>query len=202
MKLKLILFLLVSITILSCHKVNLIKEKPVTKTNISKKAIQKADTISQKIEGDFNGDGKNEKAWLDYPLFHNFVPKYIGDIPTKDESYIRFSNPQIPSIKIKMCIGGHPVNEGDLNGDGADEVGLLPEWWEGNWYCYQVYTFSKGKWKMAVNPIHVYYADYYKKGFDIIKKDPRKRGYAIISYSEVNETGDFVVKTKSVRVKR
>jgi len=35
---------------------------------------------------------------------------------------LKFSNNDIPSIKIENCIGEKPVNEGDLNNDGKDEI--------------------------------------------------------------------------------
>lgn len=168
------------------------------------------DTISLVISGDFNGDGVKEKAWFSYPNRSELLAFYNGNNPELNDKYrdnpslkdifLRFSNPKIPTVRVNEFLTGLPVNEGDLNGDGADEIGTLLEWYTGNWLTYHVYTLLKGKWKLAVEPIPIFWSDYYKKKIDIIKKDPRKPGFVIIKYSEVDD--EFVVKTKSVRIRR
>ena len=224
------IFLLISIITLSCHRVNPKAEtevsKPdtvpvemqvinsvsvntVAKTDSGKAEVQKFDTISESITGDFNGDGTKEKAWFYYPNRQELAEYYNGSDPVLDAKYrdnpklkniyVRFSNPQIPSIKIKEYWSGVPVNEGDLNGDGADEIGSLLDWWIGGWLSYHVYTFRTRKWILAVEPISIFWSDYYEKKIDVIRKDPKNSGYVIINYSEVND--DFVVKTKSVPIK-
>lgn len=196
MRIRIHLFLLISSFAVSCHKASVNSEEKHSSTNNN----LSTDTISQSITGDFDGDGNNEKAWLASPNIKELISKY-GQVPGVGDSYIRFSNPNIPSIKIESCIGGQPVNEGDLNDDGADEIGLLPEWWTSNWYAYYVYTFGNEKWKLAVDPISIYGNDFYEKKIDVIRKNPKKHGYVIIQFINVNDT-DFIFKTKSIRVRR
>ena len=111
-----------------------------------------------------------------------------------------FSNDKIPPIKLENCIGGTPVNEGDLNNDGADEIGILPEWWTSCWRDYHVYTFRNNEWKYVVAPFATH-CNQWEEGVDAIKKDDSKQGYVIINYSYF--TGEETVTlSKSVVAKR
>ena len=106
----------------------------------------------------------------------------FGDCDGLCECYLMFSNDKIPPIKLENCIGGTPVNEGDLNNDGADEIGILPEWWTSCWRDYHVYTFRNNEWKYVVAPFATH-CNQWEEGVDAIKKDDSKQGYVIINYS-------------------
>jgi hypothetical protein len=110
-----------------------------------------------------------------------------------------FSDSSIPSIKIKMCIGGNPTNLGDLNENGTDEIGLLPDWCTSCWRSYNVYTLENDKWIFAVDPI-ITHCNQWEEGIKPIEIDPDKAGNVLIRYSEFTEK-DIVTKTKSVPVK-
>ena len=69
---------------------------------------------------------------------------------------LRFSGEHTPPIKIEDCIGGTPVNLGDLDGDGKDEIGILREWFNSCWHNYNVCTFKDGQWEFAVPPIRTH----------------------------------------------
>ena len=57
--------------------------------------------------------------------------------------YIKFSDPTIPAITTNgYCISGIPDNLGDLNKDGKDEIGLVPDWFTSCWRCYYVWTLK------------------------------------------------------------
>lgn len=156
---------------------------------------------AEAVIGDFDGDSITEYVWLVPPKF----PKEqnednFGDCDGLCECYLMFSNDKIPPIKLENCIGGTPVNEGDLNNDGADEVGILPQWWTSCWRNYQVYTLRNNKWKYVVAPFPTH-CNQWEEGVDAIKKDNSKQGYVIIHYSLFTDE-DIVVLSKSVQVER
>lgn len=58
---------------------------------------------------------------------------------------ITFNDPAIAAVP-GVCCGVLLVNEGDLNGDGKDELGVANAPLHGCTYDYQVYTYKNGKW--------------------------------------------------------
>lgn len=147
-------------------------------------------------EGDFNGDGINEFAWLVAPKLTEDEMSCIGEC----NSVIKFSEKSIPNIKIKNCIGGHPVNLGDLNQNGGDEIGLRPDWFTSAWMAYYVWTYNKNKWIYAIEPLSTHIIQW-EKGIIPIEIDVEKYGYVIIRYCEMTDE-DIDIVTKSVPIKR
>lgn len=177
----------------------------ITDDNLAKKQTQSQEEAPNKIKGDFDGDGTDEYMWLVVPKVEEI------DLDIDYTSYIVFSNPKIPKIKIPSCIDGILSNLGDLNDDGKDEIGILSDWYTGCWRDYFVWTLKDGNWIQAVDPISIYTAcgnenDYFfyeNNRFTAIKKDKEHKGYVIIKYSDVDHENDdnFVNKTKSVKIK-
>ena len=131
--------------------------------------------------------------WLVPPIVTN-EQDCLGDC----KSYIEFSDTKIPSIKVENCIGGVPTNLGDLNNNGTDEIGLLPEWFSSNWCAYYVWSYIRGKWVEAVPPFSTYTSQW-EKGVIPIEVDKIKKGNVIIRYSDfIND--DIVTFSKSVRI--
>lgn len=151
---------------------------------------------SEDINGDFNGDGINEYVYIENPTISD---DELGICVEKCDCYLKFSNKNITSIKIENCIEGKPVNEGDLNNDGIDEIGILPLWFSSCWGNYRVYTFKNGKWKYLVDPIATH-CNTWTENFKPIEKDPNIDGNVIIRYTEMSEEGGFILKTKSIKV--
>ncbi len=160
----------------------------VTDENIAKTSLPK-----NAVAGDFNSDGTPEYMWLIEPEFGEDFGECQGDC----SCYINFSDNNIPPIYIENCIGGYPVNEGDLNNDGSDEIGILPDWWTSYWKGYFVYTLKDGKWQYLVQPISTHISQW-QDGVDAIYKTPNKNGYVTINQSIFNEYGIIV---ESVEVK-
>ncbi|MCS3794769.1 hypothetical protein [Niastella sp. OAS944] len=146
------------------------------------------------IKGDFNGDGVADYAWLVPPK-----ESECGDCSGNCTSYIRFSNAAIPAIKVESCIGGNPTNLGDLNKNGTDEIGLLPDWCTSCWRGYKVYTLKTNKWIYAVEPFSTH-CNQWEEGVIPIEIDPNKNGNVLIRYSDMADD-DLVTKTKSVPIK-
>jgi hypothetical protein len=139
---------------------------------------------SNAVEGDFNGDGITDYMWIE-------------TIDKTEECKIRFSG-AIPPIIVGTCLGGSPVNEGDLNDDGTDEVGLLPIWESSCWKGYFVYTFTKNQWIEIIEPISTHCIQWEKNILPVVKDSTRK-GYVFVNYSELTDDG-IEVKTKSVKL--
>ncbi len=146
------------------------------------------------VKGDFNGDGKQEYMWLAGPEIDSSGMGCKGLC----DSWIRFSDPAIPPIKIENCIGGIPVNLGDLNKNGGDEIGLLPDWFTSCWRNYFVWTLKNKAWVYAVPPIETH-CNQWEGGVWPIEIDPKIKGNVIIRYSEMVDTA-IVLKTKSVLI--
>jgi hypothetical protein len=101
--------------------------------------------LRETISGDFNGDGKMERAEL-YCLLNGDAAGYnlhFGDETVKplDSSVIEYS-------------AMYMTNEGDLNGDGADDIGLFLHSGESYWGMYAVYTYSDGEWRELLSYGH------------------------------------------------
>ncbi len=166
----------------------------VTDKNLANKAENITAIPEDAIEGDFNGDGKLDYMWLKAPKLKTEEMDCVGECT----SFIKFSDPTIPSIEVPSCIGGYPSNAGDLNKNGTDEIGLLPEWFTSCWRTYFVWTFKNGAWINAVEPFHTH-CNQWEEEIKPIEIDLNKEGNVIIRYSE-NTDEDIVTKSKSVKI--
>jgi hypothetical protein len=137
------------------------------------------------VEGDFDGDGITDYMWLE-------------TISKTEECKIRFSGNIAPVI-VGTCLGGSPVNEGDLNDDGSDEIGLLPIWETSCWKGYFVYTFKENQWVEVFEAIPTHCIQWEKNILPVIKDSTRK-GYVFINYSELTDDG-IEIKTKTIKLK-
>ena len=146
------------------------------------------------VKGDFDGDGRAEYVWL-------AAPEVTDEMECKGEctSYLRFSKATLPAIAQANCIGGQPGNLGDLNGNGGDEIGLLPEWFTSCWAEYYVYTYRAGKWEQLVKPFSTH-CNQWEADVKPIEKDPTHPGHVLVRYTDFNDT-TFAVLTKSVPVR-
>lgn len=178
----------------ACISQNSKHEKNNTDTITLQPVTTEVSFPANAITGDFNGDGKQEHAWLVAPELNKDSTDCTGDCT----SYIRFSDSAVAAIKIEHCINGDPVNLGDLNKNSTDEIGFLPGSLIGCWNDYHVYTFKTGKWTDAVKPFPVH-CNQWDEGMPPVKADSAKKGYVIITYS-INKEAGIVTKTKSVPV--
>jgi hypothetical protein len=133
------------------------------------------------IKGDFDGDGKQEqlvehfyslKTHKETNKFYENIPDYekLVELTVQKEphSLVSCSNPTIKDLEISQ--GGQLLglsylkNEGDLNGDGTDEVSYVVNWadWSNlnHWHLMtyrnqqweELYTFSIWDWQLPDLP--------------------------------------------------
>lgn len=105
-------------------------------------SVPPADTVS--ITGDFNGDGVTDTA---FSVMHE---KAVEE-NTQDYYIVRFSGNALPAT---TSLPGRQrlVNEGDLNGDGADELTLFGEPLHGCTYTLQTFFLQGGAWRQLTAP--------------------------------------------------
>lgn len=63
------------------------------------------------------------------------------------------SNPNIPVIKLENTLCPLLVNEGDLDGNGTTEVGVLDTWHTSSCRLYRIYTLKDNKWCYLIAPL-------------------------------------------------
>ena len=117
------------------------REERIKVKDVSPKQNNKTNETS----GDFNGDKIIESIKL--------VEKRQGDDAEEDQPIIDcqivFSNKAVPSIEDKNCFRLEFINEGDLDGDGGDELSIIQK----NRYNYDPFclmkcmTLKNGKWQ-------------------------------------------------------
>ena len=76
------------------------------------------------------------------------------------------------SLKLKGITGAWIYDEGDLNGDGTNEIGVMPGYYGSACRGYQIYTYKNHKWKMLYN-ISTHLGDR-EKGIDYVKREGDK----------------------------
>jgi hypothetical protein len=148
-----------------------------------------------KVTGHFSSRDKLQTVWLIPPRINADQMSCTGEC----NSILKFSDLSTAAILVKSCIGGTPTNLGDLDNDGLDEIGLLPEWFTSCWRSYHVYTFKQHKWIPAVSSFSTH-CNQWDEGLPPVVKDPALPHHVIITYSAF-EGYDIVIKTKSVPVK-
>ena len=144
------------------------------------------------IKGDFNGDGKIEYAYSE----SNPAEYYsLDEVDDGKLNNITFSNPTIPAIETEFQIE-RLTNEGDLNGDGMDEIGFNQR--AVSRICgYTVYSLSHtNQWKELLRIDY----DALNPPSDVCRPDPNRPGYVIVQTVEW-EDGESIPIEKMVRIK-
>lgn len=135
----------------------------------------------QAVNGDFNGDGKIDTAYLygaqqlTNQELELYEQEWFNGIIFSDISIPSFRPTRGPQFNYLLL-----TNEEDIDGDGADEIGFLTRAFT-RFGMYHVYSLRGGEWEEIVN-VYTYDKDNEKDGNDpdLIKIDPDKKNYVII----------------------
>lgn len=90
--------------------------------------------------GDFNGDGVIEKAWVNLAELGDDDPRFYEPVDIK----LSFSDPQISSVTLGEAYGFRLFNIGDINGDGCDDIGMIPYPSTSDCTLFDVWVSEKG----------------------------------------------------------
>ncbi|MFB3387764.1 hypothetical protein [Flavobacterium sp. LAR06] len=145
--------------------------------------------IGPKIEGDFNGDGKDEFAIITQTKQGEGNPVEDG---TPDEYTISFSNKKLKPIIIGCC-EAQLINEGDLDQDGKEDFSVYQAPMNGTVYEMTTYSLQNSNWKQIIETFLIPTAhkelnneDLQKRVFlenntlYIFKEDPNNENYKLI----------------------
>lgn len=105
----------------------------------------------------------------------------------------------VSDLTFKNTIGVRLVAEGDLDGDGRDEFGYVPQWPTSNWTSYKLFTFKDGQWSMLIEPTALWLS-HIEAGNDLynpegltesdIARPAGEKGKFHIRFSDVRNGGD------------
>lgn len=198
---EILIILLLSIIIIWLWIIGYPAMKTYINDNINTNKINIKDIPENAVKWDFNGDWNLDYMQLIEPELDLSWPEWkCSDWPNwVDNCFceIKFSDTNIPNIKIENCIWWIPVNEWDLNNNWTDEIWLLPERRTSYWRAYYVFTLSNNKRINAVDPIETH-SSQWEAGVKPIEPDYYNKNNVIIRYTDW-ET--FEIKSKSIKIK-
>lgn len=93
-------------------------------------------------------------------------------------STIHFEDETIAPAHVVNSLNLDLTNLGDLDGDGNDELGAIPEWWSSVWQAYHVLTYKKGGWyEMFIPPLDVNTEYLREHPYIPVERIPEKPGF-------------------------
>lgn len=140
----------VALTALSCN------QSPPAPPPLPESAPTVTDKNSS-IEGDFDGDGKQEALRLRITDERGTVlskeavqARLAENMSWVGEGELVCTNPLVPELVVGGgCIGlVSLINEGDLDGDGAEEISLVKDWATSLIRDMEVYSLRKDAWAL------------------------------------------------------
>jgi hypothetical protein len=136
------------------------------------------------VTGEFNGDEQSE-----YAALYCFDGGSEDDCENGMQIYccIRFGNSDIPAL-YPAWVTSNLTNEGDLNGDGTDEIGFLVREGPSYWGEYRVYTSDADSWRELVSVSH--HEDWNPAPYqELVRANPDDAGSLIIKSTDFAEDG-------------
>ncbi|MEP6676780.1 MAG: hypothetical protein ABJA78_16590 [Ferruginibacter sp.] len=145
------------------HNINLTQEEwaAFRKKYQVREQLQTASSIT----GNFLGNGVQQTLYIVPPaedtIHKNAFEECIGGC----NSYIVSTDSSINILKVTGNLGGDIKNIGDIDGDGADEIMVYPDWWQSNWNPYVIYSYNipLHKWSFLTEPVSIFANELEKK---------------------------------------
>ena len=148
------------------------------------------------VTGDFNGDGQSEYAALYCFNGHSEDGCQSG---MQIFCCMRFGNNDIPALYPSWKTS-NLTNEGNLNGDGADEIGFLVREGPSYWGEYRVYTYEADSWRELVSVSHN--EDWNPAPYqDLVRVNPDDASSLIVKSTDFTEDG-FEVNEITVEINK
>lgn len=195
-------FILASILLFSCKKhsnkddVQFKQQDTILSDSIIDNLEKEAEnvgnkvTVGTKIEGDFTGNSQPEYA-------EALKTKVAIGNPAEDgspaEYTVVFGNKNLNPISAGCC-EIQLVNEGDLNGDDADELSIFQAPSNGCTYTMTTYTHKGGKWTKLFEPFLIPTACNEITQDDIQKRVFKEEGKVYIYETDANDENFKLVK--------
>lgn len=150
-----------------------------------------APSQQERITGDFNGDGTRDEIWMIPAVADTAKDAFQDCFGGQCNSYV-FNNGDLPVLIVHDNLGGEIEKIDDMDGDGAPEIIVYPQWWQSNWNPYRIYSFNKntGQWNYLAEPVSIFANELYEKKI-LVKRSPTK-GFIIAYTSDTDtESGDI-----------
>ncbi len=90
-------------------------------------------------------------------------------------------------------------NLGDLDDDGSDEIGGIPEWWTSVWHAYHVLTFKNGQWMKFIPSPTINLEYYFEHPYVPVEKIKGKKGVVLVRNCDFND-GDVQLSENEVKI--
>lgn len=138
------------------------------------------------IVGNFTGKGIDTLY-----VIKEDVEEYGVDSIVETKYYINSNNPGIPRQELYGCPICQPrlVLEGDLDGNGTDEVGYLHTWVTSQWRVYRIFTLIKGKWRYLIEGEFLITDEGFRSRDEEVAQPGPKKGRILIKYGRLTDNG-------------
>jgi len=128
------------------------------------------------ITGDFNGDGKKDSLMVENIELLLHYHKEVENL-----NFI-FSDKSIPDLEVWGCLDYTIKNEGDLDGDGGDEIGFLYCKGSSGCHFYNVFTLKNNTWSILIEDIELT-RDMRRTGITPVENDSEQEGVILVRSS-------------------
>ena len=188
----LVLLIIITLSMVACGDVPDSRVEPPHTIEMDCNGDGKCESmeIKEYVIGDFNGDGNKEYAALYY--YKELSPdseRYDnGDYYKYSHyNYIIFGDTAIATIILEWC-ASNLVNEGDLDGNGTEDIGYLEFGGYSYWGVYSTHSYCLGKWQELVAISHN--EDWNTAPYqDLVQKSSSKENTLVVMEIQVEEGG-------------